>query len=233
MKYSFKKLWFLDVNDSKLYINERAVKIRAGMLLIIPLFLGFTLFDIAYTTSWDVIDYSAVDTYETDWDDKIIYTVDATRRVYEYSLQTNILFYALFEMIAGMFLFTSRLSPTILISSYLARNDSPVWKPLAPKRLAWSIGTIMVSTCLAFFNPVPVAEAVNFLVGSEVLSTTENFLPALTPLVLVFTCILFMWLEAILGLCAGCKLHQFLVWIKLIKDDCVECANICDTKNNK
>lgn len=230
MKYSIKKLWFLDVDDKKLYINERAVKIRAGMLLLIPLFLGLTLFDVAYTTSWVVDGNTVIDTYETNIDEMIIYSVEATRRVYEYTLQTSILFYALFEMIAGMFLFTSRFSPTILISSFLARNDSPVWKPLAPKRLAWSIGTILVSTCLVYFNPVPVAETVNFLAGSEVLSTTENFLPRITALVLVFTCIVFMWLEAILGLCAGCKLHEFLVWIKVIKDDCVECNNICDVK---
>ena len=113
-----KNLWFKDVDSSDVYINEVAVRIRAGMLLIIPLYMGLMLYDVAYTSKWMVDNNTAIDTYDTNWGDQIIYAVEAVKRTYEYSIQTFILFYVLFEMIAGMFVATSRLSPSILISSF-------------------------------------------------------------------------------------------------------------------
>lgn len=58
-----------------------------------------------------------------------------------------VLIYALFEMLAGIFVVTSRLSPTVLISSFLAKGHEPVWKPLTPKRFAWSIGASFIAVC--------------------------------------------------------------------------------------
>jgi len=75
-------------------------------------------------------------------------------------------------MIAGMFVFTSRFSPTIYLSSFLARKT-----PLVPKRFAWTIGASLISLCIVFFNPDTFAGWVNTLWGSELLTTAENFLP--------------------------------------------------------
>ncbi|MDX1352152.1 MAG: DUF4395 domain-containing protein [Thiomicrorhabdus sp.] len=222
----FKNLWFRDTKEQALYINEVAMRIRAGMLLIIPLYMGLTLYDVVYTSSWVVDGNTAVDTYDTNWDDQIIYQVEAVKRTYDYTVQTWILFYGLFEMIAGMFLFTSRLSPTIYLATFLARNTPPVWKPLVPKRFAWTIGASLITVCLMFFNPDTVAGWINSIAGKTVLSETENFIPYWVPVNLVWVCISFMWLEAILGFCVGCKVHSLLVLLGIFKEECHECNNI-------
>ena len=82
------------------------------------------------------------------------------------------LWYILFEMLAGMFVFTSRLSPTVLLSTYLARHPTPVWKPLTPKRFAWSIGASFITVCLVFFNPEVFAGWVNPLCAHQLLPST-------------------------------------------------------------
>ena len=113
------------------------------MLLFIPLVMSFTLFDAIFVSNWQVDGNTAVDTYDTDWDSNIIYTVEAIKRAYDYTFQSWLLVYGLFEMLTTMFVRTTRLSPTVLLSSFLARNQPAVWKPLAPKRFAWSIGAIL------------------------------------------------------------------------------------------
>ncbi len=226
MTNTFKNLWFRDRKEPVIYINETAVRIRAGILLFIPLYMGLTLFDVAFTSNWIVDGNTAVDTYDTDWDSNIIYMVEAIKRTYSYPIQTAVLFYALFEMIAGMFVATSRLSPTILISSYLARKSPPVWKPLKPKRMAWSIGASFIIVCIIFFNPDTFANIVNNLFNQKLLPTTENFIPYWIPIYLVWVCLALMWLEAILGFCLGCYLHAQLVKIGVFKDECESCNNI-------
>ncbi len=220
-----KQLWFRDTNEADIFINETAVRMRAGFLLAIPLFMGLTLFDVGYGSNWIVDGNTAVDSGDTDFDGHIIYTVEAMRRTYEYSLQTWVLFYALFEMLIGMWVTTSKLSPTIWLSSYLVRNQPVVWKPLKPKRMAWSIGLIMISICIVFFNPVPVAKAINALFATD-LPIDSNFMPLWLPVYMVWICIGFMWAEAVLGYCVGCKLHALLVWVGVFKEPCDACNNI-------
>ncbi len=222
----FRNLWFRDPKESSIFINDVAVRIRAGMLLVIPLYMGLTLYDVAYTSKWVVDGNTAVDTYDTDWEDRIVYAVQAVKRTYEYSTQTLILFYALFEMIAGMFVFTSRLSPTILISSFLARYQKPVWKPLLPKRFAWSLGASFIIACILFFNPDAFAEWLNNLLGSELLPTDHNYMPTWIPTYLVWICLGLMWLESVLGLCLGCKMHALLAWMGILKNECYACNNL-------
>lgn len=225
MSSIFKNVWFRDCNEHSLYINEVAVRIRAGILLIIPLFVGLTLYDVLYTSSWVVDGNSMVDQYETDWEGRTVYAVEAVKRTYEYTTQTWVLFYGLFEMLAGMFVFSARFSPAILVSTYLSRNIPPIWKPLQPKRFAWSIGASMILACILYFNPDTFASWINVLLAHELLPVTENYMPGWIP-TLVWFCIVFMWLEAILGFCAGCKLHSLLVKIGVIKEACLACNNI-------
>jgi len=222
----FKNQWFRDTKEQAIYINEVAMRIRAGILLIIPLYMGLTLFDVVYTSSWVVDGNTAVDSYDTDWDGNIIYQVEAVKRTYDYTVQTWLLFYGLFEMIAGMFVFTSRFSPTIYLSTFLARKTPPVWKPLVPKRFAWAIGASFITICLIFFNPDTFANWVNTAFSSQLLPTTENYIPYEIPVNLVWVCMAFMWLEAILGYCVGCKVHALLVWMGIFKEECQECNNI-------
>ena len=226
VQHTFSNLWFRDPSEPDIFINDVAVRIRAGMMLFIPLFMGLTLYEALYTSNWLPIENTATDTYETDWDGNIVYAIEATRRTYDYSLQTALLIYAVFEMIAGMFVLTSRLSPTILLSSLLAKSCSPVWKPLVPKRYAWIIGASLISVCIVFFNPEILAEWVNDIFGSELLPTTENYIPFWIPTNLVWVCIAFMWLETVLGYCVGCKVYSLLVWIGIHEKECEACNNI-------
>ena len=226
MKKSLINLWYQDINARPLYVNETAVRIRAGMLLLIPLFLGLTLYDVVYTSPYIVDTNTLVDTYETNKDQHTIYTAEVTHRVYEYSVQTVLIFYVLFELLSGMTVFTSRFSPSILLSSYFARNHPPVWKPLAPKRFAWTIGASVAVACLLFFNPDTFAGWLNHLAGRELLTETENFMPKGTGTTLVWVCLSFMWLETVFGFCVGCKVHALLVKIGLIKEECEACNNI-------
>ncbi|HET20317.1 MAG TPA: DUF4395 domain-containing protein [Chromatiales bacterium] len=226
MLRALKNLWFRDPSESPVYINDIAVRIRAGMLLFIPLYMALTLWDAIWGTNWIVDGNSLMDTYETDWDGHIIYSAQVIRRTWDYTAQTWVLFYALFEMLAGMFVLTSRLSPTILLASLLAKRQPAVWKPLVPKRFAWGLGASFIVVCIVFFNPVPVAEFVNGIAGKALLPETESFMPYWIPLVLVWVCLGFMWLEAILGFCVGCKIHALMVKLGVLKEECEACNNI-------
>ncbi len=221
----FRNLWFRDPSEPVTTINETAVRIRAGFLLAIPLYMGLTLFDVGYGSHWIVDGNTAIDSGDTDFDGHIVYTAEMIRRTYDYTAQTLVLFYALFEMIAGMFVTTSRLSPTIWLSSYLSRSQPEIWKPLKPKRMAWSIGATMITICLIFFNPVPVAHFINDLFSAE-LPTEESFMPFWLPFYGVWICIGFMWAEVTLGFCVGCKLHALLVKLGIFKEECDACNNI-------
>ncbi len=228
----FKNLWFRDPGEDTLFINDTAVRIRAGILLIIPLYLGFTLFDAVYGSRWEVTGTLITDTFETNVDGRILYSVEALRRTFDFSVQTWVLLYALFDMLSGMFVLTSRLSPTILISSFLATSSAPVWKPLLPKRFAWSIGASLITVCLIYFNPEVFAGWVNTLFSGEILATTHNYMPRWIPWVLVWVCIAFMWMETVLGVCAGCKVHSLLVRLGLLDEVCEACNTLKPEKSD-
>ncbi len=219
-------LWFRDPKEKPVYINDVAVRIRAGLLLFIPIYMAFTLWDAIYGSHWIVDGNTAVDTLDTDWDGNIIYSVQAIRRAYDYTHQTWVLLYALFEMLAGMTVITSRLSPTIYIASLLAKRRPPEWKPLVPKRFAWTLGAFFIAVCLVFFNPEVFAHWVNAVAGKTVLPTTEQYMPYWIPLTLVWVCLGFMWMETVLGFCVGCQIHKLLVKVGILKEECEACNNI-------
>ncbi len=219
-------LWFRSHDDVTPWMNETAVRIRAGIMLAIPIYMAFMLFTIIFGSKWIVTGNMIKDTMDMDFDGHILYMVEAIRRTYDYTPQTYVLLYALFEMIVGMFKRTAFLSPTIWIATYLARNRTPYWKPLAPKRFAWTIGAAMISVCLIFFHPEKFAAGVNFVTQLQLLPTTEQYLPRTLPLYMVWICLGFMWLEAILGYCVGCQIHALLAKIGIVKDECEACNNL-------
>jgi hypothetical protein len=226
LAHTWRHLWFRELGDNSLLINDVAVRIRAGLLLVIPLYMGYTLFSVVFGPHWIVTGNFIQDTMDMDIDNRILYHVEAVRRTYDYTVQTWLLFYALFEMIVAMFRSTSRLSPTIFIATLLARHHRPVWKPLIPKRFAWSIGATMILACLVFFNPDTVATWVNAVAHSQLLPTTSNYMPRWIPKYLVWICLGFMWAETVLGFCVGCQVHALLVKVGLIKHECEACNNL-------
>lgn len=219
-------LWFRSRDDAQPYLNETAVRIRAGIMLVIPLYMAFTLASIIFGPRWEITGNVVTDTFDMDFDGRILYMVEAVRRTYDYTVQTWFLFYALFEMLSGMSVRTSYLSPTIWLSTWLARRQPAVWKPLAPKRFAWAIGASMISVCLVFFHPETFADWVNTITTLDLLPTAEQYLPRWLPLVMVWVCLGFMWMEAILGFCVGCQIHALFVKFGWIEEECEACNNL-------
>lgn len=51
-------------------------------------------------------------------------------------------------------------------------------------------------------------------------------MPGWIPNALVIICVSFMWMEAILGICAGCVLYSVAVKLGWVKEPCVACNDL-------
>lgn len=226
LKYHFKNLWFRDKSEEVVFINRYAVQMRAGLMLLLPIYMVIVLFTTVLAPTWTVLPNTLVDeTFDMTQDWRAIFNVQAFRTPFDYTIPSIVLLYGLFEMIVGMFIKTAYLSPTIHIATFLTRNTRPKWEPLKPKRFAWLIGATLIISCLLFFNPDTAARFINSLLNAQILPTDANWMPDFIPL-LVGICFLLMWMEAIFGFCLGCKIHWLLAKIGLFKAPCYECMNI-------
>ncbi|MFI9654755.1 DUF4395 domain-containing protein, partial [Guyparkeria sp. GHLCS8-2] len=77
---TLKKTWFRDTSEPIRLIDENAVRIRAGLMMFIPLFFILTLFYVFYTSPWNVDPSTVEDTYELDTKSHIIYSAEMTKR---------------------------------------------------------------------------------------------------------------------------------------------------------
>lgn len=226
MRYHFKYLWFRDQTEEVVFINHHAVRLRAGLMLLLPVYMITVLLTTVNAPTWTVFTNGPMEeTFEMTEDLRVLFTVQAYKTAFDYTVPTWVLFYGLFEMLSGMFIKTAYLSPTVHLATYLTRNIPPKWEPLKPKRFAWIIGALLISSCILFFNPDSFARFVNSLFGETLLPTTSNWMPYFIPL-LVWVCFGLMWLEATLGLCLGCKLHWLLAKLGIFKQHCYDCMNV-------
>lgn len=226
MRYHFKYLWFRDPKEEVVFINSLAVRMRAGLLLLIPIYMLLVLFTTVLAPTWTVLPNTFVEeTFDITQDFRTIYNVQAFRTPFDYTIPTYVLFYGLFEMFTGLFVKTAYLSPTIHLATFLTRNTRPKWEPLRPKRFAWGIGIILITACLLFFHPDTFARWVNAIASQELLPTTTNWMPNFVPL-FVGICFGLMWLEAVFGFCLGCKMHWLLSETGIFKDPCYDCMNV-------
>jgi len=83
-----------------------------------------------------------------------------------------------------------RYSPVGLVSHAMTSGRPPDWVSAKPKRFAWTIGLGLALSMTIITN-----------------SGIRGWLPRSICLV----CLTMMWLESVLGLCVGCKLHALLV----------------------
>ena len=119
-----------------------------------------------------------------------------------------------------------RYSPTLIMARWMVNNQTAEYAGAPQKRFAWAIGASMICLCLVFFHPEKFAGALNALTRHALLPTTEQYLPRWLPLVMVWLCLGFMWLEAILGFCVGCKIHALLVKLGVLQDPCEACNSL-------
>jgi uncharacterized protein DUF4395 len=99
-----------------------------------------------------------------------------------------------------------RYSPVGVVARALVRGQPPEWVSAKPKRFAWTLG-------------LGLSFAMTVITNSGIRGTL--------PRAICLVCLTLMWLEAVLGLCLGCKLHALMVrrgWTT--KDPAFEiCAN--------
>ncbi|WP_325895457.1 DUF4395 family protein [Grimontia sp. NTOU-MAR1] len=58
--------------------------------------------------------------------------------------------YVIFDMIMAAMFGLIPLSPTGMLGTAMTMRFKAIWKPIKPKRFAWSLGAIMGITCLTF-----------------------------------------------------------------------------------
>lgn len=117
---------------------------------------------------------------------------------------------ALWDMVTAAAFGLTPLSPFGVLGTILTIHLKPVWKPAEPKRFAWVLGAIMVSSCIT-------------------LGVTRTRLGVV---VIACSCILLTWLEAVLGFCLGCWMWNNYVAKALGKELCEECTMDFADKSN-
>jgi hypothetical protein len=83
-----------------------------------------------------------------------------------------------------------RFSPMGAVARVLTAGTPPEWVSAKPKRFAWMIGLGM---------------------SFAMMIITNSGVRGLLPRSICAICLTLMWLESVLGLCVGCRLHAFLV----------------------
>jgi len=83
-----------------------------------------------------------------------------------------------------------RHSPVGNLARALTRSQPPDWVSAKPKRFAWTLGLVMTLAMTIITN-----------------TGIRGWLPRSICLV----CLTLMWMEAVLGLCLGCRIHGLLV----------------------
>ena len=82
-----------------------------------------------------------------------------------------------------------RFSPVGVIAHAITHRRPPDWVTARPKRFAWTLGMVMALAMTVITN-----------VGIR----------GLLPRTICLICLTLMWMESVLGLCVGCKLHGLL-----------------------
>jgi uncharacterized protein DUF4395 len=83
-----------------------------------------------------------------------------------------------------------RYSPTGALGHALTRAQAPQWVSARPKRFAWTLGLAMSASMVVI---------------------TNTGVRGLLPRTICLICLSLMWMESVLGLCLGCKIHALLV----------------------
>jgi hypothetical protein len=86
--------------------------------------------------------------------------------------------------------FGLRCSPIGLIARAMTLRQAPDWVSAKPKRFAWTLGLGMAFSMMLITN-----------------SGVRGMLPR----TICAICLTLMWMESVLGLCLGCRIHALLV----------------------
>lgn len=213
MQSQFENKWFQNSGEKddlgEYYINERAVRARAGVLLLVSAVLLYTRLDHGHHMEMlvvnTVMDHGAMDHGAHGSMDQL--STEIVAREYTHTHVFLMLAFVMYEMIMPMFRSTAKYSLTAQIGVWLTRNQPPLYMPMRPKVLAWSLGFSMAAVCTAM---VYVYVATGFM--------------SPIPLILLITCFSFMWLEAACNICAACILYGWLAKLGMVREVCPTCT---------
>jgi hypothetical protein len=103
-----------------------------------------------------------------------------------------------------------RWSPVGALAGAMTSRGDPEWVAARPKRFAWTLGLVMAAAMTAI---------------------TNSGVRGLLPRTICLVCLALMWLEAVLGLCVGCKLAVLLARRGWLGGDLDGCATgSCDVR---
>ena len=97
--------------------------------------------------------------------------------------------FVIFDMVTAATFGLTPISPAGIMGTVLTMKIRPVWKPIKPKRFAWTLGATLGVCCLTFW----------------MLGMTEWVIAVLG------VCFVLTWLEAVMGFCVGCWMYSLLV----------------------
>ncbi len=103
--------------------------------------------------------------------------------------------FVIYDMVVGATFGLTPLSLAGLMGTTLTMKISPVWKPIKPKRFAWSLGATLGACCLTFWM-------MDWMAGM---------------IAVLGICFILTWLEAVLGFCVGCWMYSLLVKCEVCK----------------
>ena len=115
-------------------------------------------------------------------------------------------------------LINPKFSPSLIIGRFMVNNQVPEYVGAAQKRFAWSIGlalaVFLLGLTIIFPSSTPVGE-----------ESLHNALVGLT----CMTCLVFLYFEAVFGICLGCKIYH-----KFYKKEAQYCAGeVCKKKDRQ
>lgn len=96
--------------------------------------------------------------------------------------------FVIFDMVIAASFGLTPLSPAGIMGTAITMKIHPVWKPIQPKRFAWTLGATLGVCCLGFW----------------LLGMNEWVIAVLS------VCFVLTWLEAVLGFCVGCWMYALL-----------------------
>jgi hypothetical protein len=103
--------------------------------------------------------------------------------------------FVIFDMVSAATFGLTPISPAGIFGTVLTMKISPVWKPIKPKRFAWTLGAMLGICCLTFW----------------MLGMTEWIIAVLG------ICFVLTWLEAVMGFCVGCWMYSLLFKCEVCK----------------
>ena len=121
-----------------------------------------------------------------------------------------------------------------VLSRRFIRKKQPLWIGSVQKRFAWSLGlflTAFVILCILLFGGyIPVTDPNILYIKNGIANNLQNgelwILPFNLGLFACILCLIFMWLESVVGYCVGCHIYGWLVrkkWMrKYPKQDCID-----------